>query len=123
MAVSGWFKGFAAVAIAAGLVHLRRSDPAGSRYFPKCPLFAATGLHCPGCGSMRATHQLLNGHVSRALALNPLLILAIPALVALVVRPSWGYRPWVPRAVLIVLVAHGILRNLPLWPCSLLAPS
>jgi hypothetical protein len=34
----------------------------------------------------------------------------------------WVYRPWVPWAVLVILVGYGVLRNIPVWPFTLLAP-
>ena len=35
-------------------------NPSGTNIFPKCPVYSVTGIYCPGCGSQRATHQLLN---------------------------------------------------------------
>ncbi len=49
-------------------------------YFPKCPFRQYTGLQCPGCGSQRALHHLLNFRLGAAFALNPLLVLSIPYL-------------------------------------------
>jgi len=37
-----------------------RYDPINNFLFPKCPLYATTGVYCPGCGSQRATHSLLH---------------------------------------------------------------
>lgn len=42
--------------------------------FPKCPFRSITGLLCPGCGSQRAVHQILHGHLMKAVQLNVLLI-------------------------------------------------
>lgn len=47
-------------------------DPSVTAWFPSCPLYALTGWLCPFCGSMRAAHALLHGHVETALRLNPL---------------------------------------------------
>ncbi len=55
-------------------------DPAQVALFPSCPLRTATGLPCPGCGSQRAIHDLLHGHLAAALAHNALLVLALPYL-------------------------------------------
>lgn len=46
-----------------------------------CPLYSATGIECPGCGSQRAFHQLLHGNISGALRQNLLFVLGIIALV------------------------------------------
>jgi hypothetical protein len=109
-------------AIVAGLALLLWSDPATSGHFPPCPLHALTGLHCPGCGSLRATHQLLRGNLPGALALNPLLIVSLPGLGLLLLRPGWTQRVWLPWLALAILLAYGILRNIPHAPFSLLAP-
>jgi hypothetical protein len=36
------------------------------------------GAPCPGCGSLRAAHQLLHGHFQEAWALNPTLMIVGP---------------------------------------------
>jgi hypothetical protein len=46
--------------------------------FPQCPFLMVTGYQCPGCGSQRAVHHLLNFDFSSAFALNPLLIISMP---------------------------------------------
>jgi hypothetical protein len=114
----------AAGALAVGLLLLILyvSNPAGNRWFPPCPFRYATGLYCPGCGALRCTHSLLNGDLSRAMALHPLLVVSLPFLAALVLRPSWAHRPWVPWFAFTVLILYGILRNIPVWPFSWLAP-
>jgi hypothetical protein len=33
-------------------------NPATTSFYPACPFFWATGCYCPGCGSLRALHQL-----------------------------------------------------------------
>jgi hypothetical protein len=35
-------------------------------------------LPCPGCGSLRAAHQLLHGNLSAAWALNKALLIGLP---------------------------------------------
>lgn len=45
--------------------------------FPRCPFRSLTGWLCPGCGSQRAIHQLIHGHVAEAFDLN---LLFLPAL-------------------------------------------
>jgi len=55
-------------------------DPASHGFYPRCLFHEWTGLHCPGCGSLRALHQLSHGHLGAAFGSNPLLILALPFL-------------------------------------------
>lgn len=53
-------------------------DPATSSIFPKCPLYASTGIKCPGCGSQRALHQIIHLDFITAFHFNPLLVLSLP---------------------------------------------
>ncbi len=109
------------VLVAAGLFVI---DPAKHAVYPACPLYATTGLECPGCGGLRATHQLLHGHLGAAWALNPLAVLLVPlygwilAGAALTLGRGRGLPNPVPRAALVwlglaVLVLFGLLRNIP----------
>lgn len=66
---------FAIVAAAAGV--LFAFDPNFSSFYPGCVFYHATGLLCPGCGSLRALHQLLHGNVITALRFNPLLFVTL----------------------------------------------
>lgn len=109
----------AAIAAAATLYLV---DPSATHIYPRCPFLLATGCYCPGCGSLRAIHQLLRGDLSAAIGYNALLVLAIPAIVALVLVPRWRFSPWVARSTLILVVAFGIARNIPAWPFLLLRP-
>jgi len=109
------------------------ADPAASSHFPPCPFHLVTGLHCPGCGSLRATHQLLHGKPAAALGLNPLAVLLSPVILfsllvdvlaqlGLCRRRVVKVPSWVGWAVLTVVLAFGILRNIPFWPFTVLAP-
>jgi hypothetical protein len=70
--------GFIIFVMLAGLgFAYKKFDPA-KHSFPACPFLKVTGYKCPGCGSQRAIHHLLNGDIKQAFYLNPLLILAIP---------------------------------------------
>jgi hypothetical protein len=66
----------------AGLIVIYKTFDPATGLFPKCPFRQATGLQCPGCGSQRAVHHLLNAEIKQAFALNPLLVLSIPYLIA-----------------------------------------
>ena len=99
-------------------------DPAEHGFYPRCFFRAVTGWDCPGCGGLRATHQLLRGHVGEAFALNPLLVITVPLLIyagtrsqaELLLRrrlPMPLKSPvWIWLAAIAVL-AFGVLRNLP----------
>jgi hypothetical protein len=112
---------------------LRAFNPATSSLFPPCPFHALSGLYCPGCGSLRALHQLLNGHGRAAFAMNPLAVALFPFLlyglvsqVSLQLRGRYLPRFFIPGAWIwglgAIIIAFGILRNIPLAPFNLLAP-
>jgi len=56
-------------------------NPMYYSFFPKCPFYALTGYKCPGCGSQRAIHYLLNFDLHNAWRQNFLLIIAIPYII------------------------------------------
>jgi hypothetical protein len=99
-------------------------DPSRHGFYPLCMFHRLTGWDCPGCGGLRATHQLLHGHLGEALRLNALVVLAVPVLMALAWRWLWvrvrGRRvPPKPLAtlwiwlLLAVMLGFGLARNLP----------
>src|SRR6266496_4706029 len=61
-------------------------NPAQYGFYPVCYFHAATGLNCPGCGSLRALHQLLHGHVAETARHNLLLLLCLPFLAGVMMR-------------------------------------
>lgn len=70
-------------ALAAGLAGLAGFtlfwfDPNLNSFYPVCVFHQATGLLCPGCGSLRALHHLLHGHLITAFRFNPLLMITLP---------------------------------------------
>ncbi len=101
-------------------------DPNRPGHYPTCPFLATTGWYCPGCGSLRAVHDLLHGDLAGALARNPLMVLALPYLllagVAWLLRAAGRPAPrstslpaWVIWLILAGVIAFGVLRNLPGW--------
>ncbi len=121
------------MAAAAALLMLRVYDPATSGMFPPCPVFYLTGWYCPGCGSLRALHQLLHGHLATAFRCNALLITALPffgwfALRRYLLKPkqppvlSAAHSPWWLWAALVVIVVFGIVRNLPFASLAWMRP-
>ncbi|HUM00761.1 MAG TPA: DUF2752 domain-containing protein [Thermoanaerobaculia bacterium] len=53
-------------------------DPATTAFYPPCLFTTVFGRACPGCGSLRAMHQLLHGNLDAAWALNRPIFIAIP---------------------------------------------
>jgi hypothetical protein len=124
--------GVAVLAVAAGAWVLRMFDPnAAESLFPPCLFYTFTGLHCPGCGITRALHALVHFDLVRALAMNPLVVVALPLLAALAMHTWTPWRVLPARAAgllsngygwIAVFVVFGVLRNLPWWPFAWLAP-
>ena len=112
---------------------LRVFDPATSAIFPPCPLHFLTGFYCPGCGSLRAVHALLQGDFRQACAMNALTVMLLPFIgygLLSEIHKHFRGRPlpgtmlratWI-RALCALIVLFGVLRNLPLHPFDLLAP-
>ncbi len=68
----------AALLLLAGGVVLFFFDPATTGFYPPCLFTTVFGRACPGCGSLRAVHQLLHGNLRAAWALNPMLTIVGP---------------------------------------------
>ncbi|MFK7917333.1 MAG: DUF2752 domain-containing protein [Ilumatobacter sp.] len=122
----------AALATAA-VVTVGVRDPHAAGNYPSCPSIALFGVHCPGCGSMRAMHEFAHADIAGVLSRN---ILVPVGLVLL----AWAWVAWFDRRLghsrvpqlrppvpvlygsIVVLVAFAVLRNLPYSPFSGLAP-
>src|SRR5207302_5482362 len=68
-----WFWLLAGFGVVGGVI-LYVFDPVRFGFYPACTLYRTTGLFCPGCGSLRAMHQLLHGHLIEALRFNALCV-------------------------------------------------
>jgi hypothetical protein len=115
-----------AVALAgtAAVVVLFVFDPSTAGFYPVCTLHEMTGLQCPGCGGLRALHQLFHGHIAAAWRLNPFVVALFPAGLWLGLRemarvltghhwPGLVTRPVFGWLLAVALVLFGILRNVP----------
>lgn len=111
---------------------LREHGRAG--WLPGCVFHRFTGLHCPGCGMTRGTVAALHGEFGWAFRHNPVGMVLLPlAMAGLALElagwvrgrplrwrlPLGRYGGWV---ILWTLLAFFLLRNLPWWPLTLLAP-
>lgn len=92
-------------------------NPAQHGFYPRCAFYQITGWQCPGCGGLRAMHQLLHGHILTALQLNAIAVIGLPLVAwglwrevardGIKVRARWL---WLMGAALLLF---GIVRNLP----------
>ena len=98
-------------------------------------LHELTGLHCAGCGMTRAASCLLHGRWWEALRMNPLMVPLMPLVLAGIGMEvvAWVRGPGrrTPRlrlgmrgtiALAVVFILFMVLRNLPWWPFTWLAP-
>ena len=124
----------AAAGIAAGIFVLALVSPTEDSYYPRCYFHYFTGLHCPGCGLTRAVHALLNGRIEQAFAYNAVALIVLPFVVWSLARSSRPAkcrlsaktRPsasvvW-NRLLLGAVLLYWVVRNLPWYPFTLLAP-
>lgn len=79
-------------AVAAATGYLALVDPNQPGHYLTCPVLAATGLYCAGCGGLRAVHDLAHLDLAGAWAMNPLLVLAAPFAV-------WAWARWLRRSL------------------------
>lgn len=110
------------------------TDARYSAVFPKCPFFGLTGYLCPGCGAQRGISSLLHGNVIQAMHDNLLLVAGLPVVISVSVVNVLNFREaqkFIQRLIIstsFVQMAFGVvmlfwfLRNIPVYPFTLLAP-
>jgi len=108
-------------------------DPAKHQIFPRCIFNSVTGYYCPGCGSQRAIHSLLHLDFAGVVSYN---FLFIPTFLLVLYHYSHAFlnltfewslpnilylrsTPWI---IFGVVMLFWILRNIPFYPFSVLAP-
>ena len=102
-------------------------------YFPKCIFHDLTGLYCPLCGAQRAINALLHGNLLSALKDNLLVVVTIVLTILLTAQSVFKfsiikndhkiiYSSSFLKAVLFLFIVFAILRNIPAYPFTLLAP-
>ena len=117
-----------AISVTAGaLGYIYAKDPnLSSSAYPQCALKSVTGIDCPGCGGLRATHALLHGDFAGALDHNAFALLIVPVIGFLVVRfvleqfdvrlPAPRLAPWMAWSFIVALGVFTVLRNINVGP-------
>ena len=103
---------------------------------PPCLFYELTGLYCVGCGAGRAFISLLHGKIYAAFRFQPLMMLMLPIIAYYCLKQYIAFvfgrdilpfptirSRFVGIFVLVVIVAYWILRNIPVFPFNLLAPT
>ncbi len=101
--------------------------------FPKCIVYKTTGLYCTGCGSQRMLHALLNGHWLEAISQNVFAFTFVIALLFELIFYTTNFHSLRPFkllnkyryssiSVLVLILGFTVLRNIPVYPFTLLAP-
>lgn len=111
-----------AAAAVAGAALLVVRSPYQPLSYGICPSVLFLGVSCPGCGGLRATHDLLTGDLVGAWQANPVWTLVAPLLAATwlvwTVRrirggPALTVPTWLPWTLLVTVLAFAVLRNVP----------
>ena len=117
---------------AVGAFYLYHHNPYS--YPLPCIFHLLTGLYCPGCGAGRACYSLLHLRFKDALSYNPLMTLLIPLICLYIMvrvidwmitggnhvdgKISVKLLVW----ILVLVFIYGALRNIPVFPFTLLSP-
>ena len=113
--------------IMAGIYLFANYDPEKFRFYPKCPVYVLTGYQCPGCGSQRAFHHLIQGDFATAFQYNPLIMLLIPYILTGIYLEYMTNRnqsavarireilfsKWAILVLAIIFISFTVFRNLP----------
>ena len=99
----------------------------------QCPFHLLTGYYCPGCGSSRGLYSLMHGNIIEAMRNNLLMVISLPYLIYSFVLFSYKeisgkelkrifIKPYYIWLLLAFILLFWVLRNIPSYPFSLLAP-
>ena len=83
-----------------------------------CPIHYLTNYYCPGCGITRMFFSLFKGHFYQAFRFNPLVFILLIIYIFikikdLVLKKKTFFSNKTIYFLLIVVIAFGILRNIP----------
>ena len=92
-------------------------------HLPPCPTFWLLKLYCPGCGSVRAIYSLFHWNIRGIFANNLMLPVSLLLAAVVFIDPGWNRHYRIINCYIAVLIVFTVLRNLPWYPFSLLAPA
>ncbi|MGI8884524.1 MAG: DUF2752 domain-containing protein [Pyrinomonadaceae bacterium] len=120
-------------AISGGAAVVWYFNPSSVNFLPVCPLYSLTGIACPGCGLTRGFHALFHGDIFTALDYNALLPVYafifgyfFVSLIFVIFKGrglSFNiFRPKLIWSFLALALVFAVVRNLPVYPFSVLYP-
>ncbi|HBT76304.1 MAG TPA: hypothetical protein DEB39_05125 [Planctomycetaceae bacterium] len=138
-----WFYLFGSVFIAAALYWIAFAhDPTQTEVLPPCTLYRTTGFLCAGCGGTRSIAHLLHGRFGEAARCNALFVFGLAFCVlygsayglsrlsgrllrkpGCFSMPTIRYTPWTATILVLIVLGFMIIRNIPVYPMTLLAPA
>lgn len=115
------------------LIYSVSCDHKNEKLIPPCPVKYYTGYFCPGCGSLRAVQKVAHLDFPGAMSENVLAVVFFPLLtfyIATNIRYVLTGRErkiirlpyFVTIGIAVFFILFWILRNLPFYPFSILAP-
>ncbi|HIX63791.1 MAG TPA: DUF2752 domain-containing protein [Candidatus Mediterraneibacter colneyensis] len=122
----------AGAAAGVGALYLYFHNP--HSYPLPCLFYVVTGFYCPGCGAGRACYSILHFKFLDAFCYNPLMTLLLPLIGLYIAARALDWMitggnhidkkisTKVLMWVLIGIFIYGVLRNIPVFPFTLLAP-
>ena len=99
-----------------------------------CVFYQLTGLYCPGCGAGRALSSLIHGDILAALRYNAFFLLTFPFVAYYLLKqyirfvfqrdplPFFQIRLSAYNGIMLLIVLFWVVRNIPMFPFTLLAP-
>ncbi len=115
------------------LIYSVDCDHKSEKLIPPCPVKYYSGYFCPGCGSLRAIQKVVYLDIPGAMSENVLAVVFFPLLtfyIATNIRYVLTGKEkkiirlpyFVTIGIAVFFILFWILRNLPFYPFSILAP-
>ncbi len=121
-------------ALCGGILIAIYHSPPGQGLGIPCPVLLFTGLYCPGCGASRTLYSILHLDFMTAFRTNPLLTIFVPPTAVYLVCGTISFvkvgrnvlDDRIPKSLLwgivVLLIVYFVLRNIPVYPFTLLQP-